>query len=74
MQVKKSFDKGCQIFAAHMEDVAKDKVESIEYHLVLKYFEYVFGEILGFPPKRDIYFSIDLVPGAAPVSKTSYRM
>jgi hypothetical protein len=28
----------------------------------------------GLPPKRDIYFSIDLMPGAAPVSKTPYRM
>ena len=31
-------------------------------------------EILGIPPKRDIDFTIDLVPGAAPVSKTPYRM
>jgi hypothetical protein len=26
------------------------------------------------PPKREIYFSIDLVPGDAAVSKTPYRM
>ena len=31
-------------------------------------------EVLGFPPKRDIDFTIELVPGAAPVSKTPYRM
>ena len=28
----------------------------------------------GFPPKRDIDFTIDLVPGAVPVSKDPYRM
>jgi hypothetical protein len=31
-------------------------------------------EILGFPPKRDIDFSIDLMPRAALVSKTPYSM
>jgi hypothetical protein len=30
MQLKKGFRKGCHIFAAHMEEVARDKVESIE--------------------------------------------
>jgi hypothetical protein len=74
MRLKKSFRKGCQIFAAHMEEASKDKVESIEEHLVLRYFEDVFREILGLPPKRDIDFSIDLVLGATPVSKTLYRM
>ena len=31
-------------------------------------------EIPGLPPKKDIDFTIDIVPGAAPVSKTPYRM
>jgi hypothetical protein len=74
MQLKKSFRKGCQMFAAHMEEATKDRVASIEDHSVLRDFEDVFREILGLPPKRDIDFSIDLVPGAAPVSKTPYRM
>jgi hypothetical protein len=34
----------------------------------------VFREIPGLPPKRDIDFSINLMPGAAPVSKTPYIM
>ena len=74
MQLKKSFRKGCQILATHMEEETKDKVERIEDHLVLKYFEYVFREIYGFTPKRDIDFSIDLVPGDTPMSKTAYIM
>jgi hypothetical protein len=40
----------------------------------LKEYEDMFEEFLGFPPKRDIYFSIDLMPGVALVSKTPYRM
>ena len=57
-----------------MEEASKDKVESIEDHPVLRDFEDVFREIPGLPPKRNIDFSIDLVPGVAPVSKTPYKM
>jgi hypothetical protein len=52
----------------------KDKVSNIEDYVVLKDFEDVFKEIPGLPPKRDIDFSINLIPGATPVSKTPYRM
>jgi hypothetical protein len=74
MQLKKCYRKGCQIFAAHMEEASKDKVPNLEDHAVLEYFEDVFKEVPGLPPKRDIDFSINLIPGAAPVSKTPYRM
>jgi hypothetical protein len=46
-----------------MEETPKDKVPNIEDYTVLKEFEDVFKEILGFPPKR-----------IAPVSNTPYRM
>jgi hypothetical protein len=49
-------------------------VPNLEYYAVLKDFEDVFKEVLGLPPKRDIDFSINLMPGAPPVSKTPYRM
>jgi hypothetical protein len=62
------------MFVAHMEETTKDKVESIEDHSVLRDFEDVFREIPRLPPKRDIDFSIDLVLGAAPMSKIPYRM
>ena len=45
MQSKKSFRKGYQIFATHMEEAAKDKVASIEDHPILRGFEDVFGKI-----------------------------
>ena len=57
-----------------MDEAPKDKVPKLEDHVVLKYFEDVFKEILGPPPKRDIDFSINLMLGAAPVSKNPYRM
>jgi hypothetical protein len=39
MYMKKSFRKGCHIFAAHMEEAAKDELASIEDHRVLRDFE-----------------------------------
>jgi hypothetical protein len=66
--------KGCQLFAAIVEETPKDKVSNIEDHVVLKEFEDIFQEIPGLPPKRDIDFLVNLMPGAAQVSKAPYRM
>jgi hypothetical protein len=74
LQLKKCYRRGCQIFATHMEETPKDKVPNWEDYAVLKEFEYVFKEVPGVPPRRDIDFSIDLMPGATPVSKTPYIM
>jgi hypothetical protein len=41
---------------------------------VLIEFKDVFQEVPGLPPKRDIDFSINLMPGVAPISKSPYRM
>jgi hypothetical protein len=74
LQLKKCYRKGCQLFASHMEETPKYKVPNLEDRVVLEYFEDVFKEVPGLPPKRDIVFSINLMPGEAPVSKTPYRM
>jgi hypothetical protein len=55
-------------------ETPKDKVSSIEDHEVLKEFKDVFQEVPGLPSKRDIDFSVNLMPGAAPMSKAPYRM
>jgi hypothetical protein len=70
LQLKKSYINWCQIFAAHVEETPKDKMSKIENYAVLKEFEYVFKEIPRLPPKRDIDFSINLIPGETLVSKT----
>jgi hypothetical protein len=42
--------------------------------LSINKFKDIFQEVLGLPPKRDIDFSINLMPGVAPVLKAPYRM
>jgi hypothetical protein len=55
-------------------ETPKDKVSSIKDHEVLKESEDVFQEVPGLPLKKDIDFFVNLMPGAAPVSKDPYRM
>jgi hypothetical protein len=74
IQLKKCYRKGYQLFVAHVEEASKDEVSNIGDHAVLKEFEDVFQEVPGLPLKRDIDFSVNLIPGAAPVSKAPYRM
>jgi hypothetical protein len=74
LQLKRHFRKGWKLYVAHVEETRNTKGPSLKYFSVLQEFEYVLQKIPGFPLRREIYFSIDLVPGAASVSKTPYRM
>ena len=57
-----------------MVDVER-KVPDIKEVEVVKEFEDVFPKDLpGIPPDREIEFAIELIPGAAPVSKAPYRL
>ena len=71
MQLKKCYKKGYQLFAACVREASSDAVSKLEDHEVLKEFKDVFEEV---PPKRDIDFSINLIPGATLVLKAPYRM
>ena len=50
------------------------KQTSLDHPLLKEFSDIFVTEILGIPPKRDIDFRIDLVPGIEPISKTPYRM
>ena len=58
-----------------MLEATQNETPRLEDFHVLQHFKDVFlNEISGIPPKRGIDFTIELVPGAAPVSKEPYRM
>ena len=70
MQLKKFYKKGCRLYASHVLEETKNETPRLEDFHVLQEFRDVFpNEIRGIPPKRDIDFMIELVPGVAPVSK-----
>ena len=65
----------CVGYLAYMVDTYVGDQVSVFEVSVVKEFEYVFREeIPGVPPKRQVEFTIDLVPVAAPISKAPYRL
>ena len=45
-----------------------------DIRIVNEYLDIFPEELLGMPPKRDIEFIIELLPGTAPIAKRPYRM
>eukprot|EP00253_Pinus_taeda_P019316 PITA_19316 len=75
-QLAKCIWNRCQVYAIQAGYAeTKNKENPLEHLPVIKEFADVFPEeIPGLPPKRDIDFTIELIPEAAPVSRTPYRM
>ncbi|GJT61459.1 RNA-directed DNA polymerase, eukaryota, reverse transcriptase zinc-binding domain protein [Tanacetum coccineum] len=77
-KTQKYIQKGCQVFLAQvMEKKAEDKSEGkrLEDIPIIRDFPEVFPEDLhGLPPARQVEFQIDLVPGAAPVTRSPHRL
>ncbi|XP_043698599.1 uncharacterized protein LOC122649482 [Telopea speciosissima] len=74
LQAKKLLDEGCQGYLATIMDI-KAKVKPLEELDVVQEFPDVFPEDLTqLPTEREMEFAIDLIPGAASVSKAPYRM
>ncbi|GJR69880.1 putative reverse transcriptase domain-containing protein [Tanacetum coccineum] len=77
-KTQKYIEKGCQIFLAQVtkkeiEDKSEEK--RLEDVPTIRDFLEVFPEDFpGLPPKRQVEFQIDLVPGAAPVTRAPYRL
>ncbi|GJU72905.1 putative reverse transcriptase domain-containing protein [Tanacetum coccineum] len=77
-KTQKYIQKGCQVFLAQvMEKKAEDKSEEkrLEDVSTIRDFPEVFPkDLTGLPPMRQVEFQIDLVPGAAPVARSLYRL
>jgi hypothetical protein len=76
MQFKKCMNKGCQFYVVQVTNLLeKENKPSLEDLEVLHGFRDIFvDEIPELPPRREIDFSIDLLPEYAPISKAQYRM
>nr|GEX26120.1 putative nucleotidyltransferase, ribonuclease H [Tanacetum cinerariifolium] len=65
---------GCEGFLASIKDTSLDGPR-LESHPVVRNFPDVFpDELPGLPPEREVELTIELIPGAQPISKASYRM
>jgi hypothetical protein len=69
VSIDKSTDAKGKTMINHLEEKPLENIK------VVCEYPYVFPEELpGMPPDRDIEFSIELLPGTAPISKRPYRM
>ena len=74
IKATKLMRQGCQEFLASFLDTTRTDIK-IETIPVVNEFPDVFPEDLpGLPLDRDVEFTIDVMPGTAPISKAPYRM
>ena len=76
LQLKKGVRKGCKAFAVTVINEEntnnKDKLKPEDIMILRGYLDVFPEEILGLPPKRELDFTIELVPGVVPNSKAPY--
>jgi hypothetical protein len=74
VKVRKYLQKKYYAFVAQVGDT-KEKEKEVKDVAVVRDFPDVFPKDLpGVPPSRQVEFRIDLIPGAAPVAKSPYRL
>ncbi|GKA49144.1 putative reverse transcriptase domain-containing protein [Tanacetum coccineum] len=77
-KTQKYIENGCQVYLAQVmskkeEDKSKEKrLEDVP--IVRNFLEVFPKELPGLPPTRQVEFQIELVPGAAPVARATYRL
>ncbi|XP_042455036.1 uncharacterized protein LOC122039145 [Zingiber officinale] len=75
MQARRLLAQGCQGYLLSMVKAGSDVLPQLSDVAIVREFPDVFpDELPGLPPKRQVEFTIELVPGTAPVSRTPYRM
>ncbi|XP_073030638.1 uncharacterized protein [Primulina eburnea] len=74
-QAWKAIKGGEEIYMTMINEIKEEDVPKLEDILVVQEFSDVFPEQLpGTTPDREVKFEINLVPGAAPISKAPYQM
>ena len=66
--------KGCSAYLAYVIDTEVRELRLEDIPVVQEFPDVFPDELPGMPPHREIEFSIDLVPGTAPISIAPYRM
>ena len=66
--------KGCEAFLAYVIDTEKEGQNLDSLPMVNEFMDVFPKDLSGFPPDREIEFSIDLQPGTTPISQPPYRM
>jgi hypothetical protein len=73
-QVKQLVLEGCQVYLACLKELPQEERKMEEIPVVQEFLDVFPKDFPGLPPDREIEFCIDLISGAAPISKAPYRM
>ncbi|GKB34972.1 putative reverse transcriptase domain-containing protein [Tanacetum coccineum] len=74
IKARKYVERGCHFFLAHVTKNKSKERRMIDVSVIHDFPEVFPKELPGLPPLRQVEFRIDLVPGAAPVARASYRL
>jgi hypothetical protein len=73
-QAKQLLLEGCQIDLACLKELSQEERKMEEIPVVQEFLDVFPEDFPGLSLDREIEFCIDLIPGAAPISKAPYRM
>ncbi|GKD98042.1 putative reverse transcriptase domain-containing protein [Tanacetum coccineum] len=71
---RKYIERGFHLFLAHVTEKKPKEKRLEDVHVICNFPEVFLDDLSGLPPLRQVEFQIDLVPGAAPVSRAPYRL
>lgn len=74
MKARKLLANGCCGYMAHIVDTSKEELRVDDLNVVRDFPDVFPDDLPGLPPEREVEFTIDLLPGAEPISKAPYRM
>ncbi|KAI3797626.1 hypothetical protein L1987_32886 [Smallanthus sonchifolius] len=74
IKAQKCLKKQCYAFLAHVVEKKREENRIQDIPIVRNYPDVFPEDLPGLPPVRQIEFQIDLIPGAAPVAKSPYRL
>ncbi|KAL0559359.1 hypothetical protein IC582_003968 [Cucumis melo] len=74
LKAEKLLRKGCTAFLAHIVVVQREKLKPEDVPVVKEFLDVFPDDLSGLPPDREIEFTIELLPGTAPISQSPYRM
>ncbi|KAI5324710.1 hypothetical protein L3X38_033783 [Prunus dulcis] len=74
MTAKKLLRKGCSGYLAHVVDTRKQELKLEDIPVVRDFSDVFPDDLPGLPPRREIEFTIELLPGTSPISQAPYRM
>ena len=74
MQARRFLRKGCKAFLALILDSKRGHVNLEDISMIKEFLDVFPEELSGFPPKREVNLSIEVVQGMTPISRAPNRM